>query len=68
MTDSDNKPINLARVRKSKRQQTARGATLCKRGFHKWQTDKNSQFDVKSGKLVTVMRCERCGATRNKLT
>lgn len=68
MANSDNKPVNLARVRKSKRQQTARGTTLCKRGFHKWQTDKSSAFDVKSGKLVTVMRCVRCSATKNKLT
>jgi hypothetical protein len=44
------------------------GRTLCRRGFHKWSTDKTRRFDVKAGKLVTVRRCERCGAERVDLT
>jgi len=45
----------------------AKGKTLCGRGFHKWATDTTTRFDVKEGRLVTVVRCERCGATRNEL-
>lgn len=41
-----------------------RGATLCRSNFHKWEIWKEKQFDVKQGKLVTVYRCSRCGATR----
>ena len=45
----------------------ARGNTLCSRGFHKWTADKKKQFDVREGKLVTLLRCERCDATRTRL-
>ncbi|MBQ0755225.1 MAG: hypothetical protein KBT87_08180 [Gammaproteobacteria bacterium] len=34
---------------------------LCQHGFHRWQVCKEKQFDVKQGRLVTVLRCERCG-------
>lgn len=44
----------------------AKGNTLCKRGFHKWNVLKDQQFDVKQGKLVTVYQCVRCGLTRNE--
>ena len=37
---------------------------LCKSGFHKWRIDREKRFDVKRGKLVTVYRCTRCGATK----
>jgi len=43
----------------------ARGKTLCKRGFHKWTVSKGQQFDVKQGRLVTVYRCSRCGASKS---
>ena len=52
---------------KRERQARARGQTLCRRGFHKWQVDQRKQFDVREGKLVTVLRCERCEATRTGL-
>ena len=42
----------------------ARGRTLCGRGFHDWQIESRRPFDVKRGKLVTLHRCARCGATR----
>lgn len=45
----------------------AKGRTLCGRGFHKWAADTNTRFDVKQGRLVTVLRCDRCGATRSEL-
>jgi hypothetical protein len=43
-----------------------RGKTLCRHGHHKWLIDKDKQFDVKAGKLVTLYRCSRCGKTRVK--
>lgn len=43
-----------------------RGVTLCKNGFHKWEVWQEQKFDVKRGRLVTVYRCVRCGATRNE--
>ncbi len=38
-----------------------KGKTLCRHGHHKWAVDKEKQFDVKRGRLVTVFRCSRCG-------
>lgn len=38
-----------------------RGKSLCRHGHHKWEVDKQSVFDVKTGKLVTRYRCSRCG-------
>jgi len=45
----------------------ARGKTLCTRGFHKWAVDQRKQFDVREGRLVTLLRCERCPATKTRL-
>ena len=42
----------------------ARGKTLCGRGFHKWEIDQNTQFDVKQGRLITVHKCKRCGVSK----
>ncbi len=44
-----------------------RGKTLCTRGFHRWRVAKGRRFDVKQGKLVTVLRCERCGEEKLEL-
>lgn len=38
-----------------------KGNTLCRHGHHKWAVDKEKQFNVKEGKLVTVYNCTRCG-------
>ncbi len=43
-----------------------KGKTLCRHGHHKWQVDKERQFDVKQGKLVTRYRCVRCGTEKIK--
>ncbi len=51
---------------KKQAKEKAKGKTLCKSGFHKWEVDKKKQFDVKSGKLVTVYRCIRCGEIKVK--
>ena len=62
---SMSKPTNLDKFRKRKRKEQARGHTLCGRGFHKWVFDGRKQFDVKQGKLISIERCSRCGATRD---
>lgn len=43
-----------------------KGKTLCKSGFHKWEIDKEKQFDPKQGRLVTVYHCTRCGAIKSQ--
>ncbi|GAB2191068.1 hypothetical protein [Sessilibacter sp. MAH2] len=41
-----------------------KGKTLCRSGFHRWKIVTEKKFDVKQGRLVTVSRCERCGAEK----
>lgn len=43
-----------------------KGKSLCRHGHHKWLVDKERQFDVKQGKLVTRYRCARCGKEKIK--
>jgi len=43
-----------------------RGKGLCRSGFHKWTIVQEKQFDVRLGKLVTLYKCSRCGATRTQ--
>ncbi|HSG89784.1 MAG TPA: hypothetical protein VLA56_11275 [Pseudomonadales bacterium] len=61
------RPGDGARRRRDKAKAKARGRTLCDRGFHKWSVDGSTRFDVKAGRLVTLVRCERCDATRSEL-
>ncbi len=56
-----------ATQRKAKRKLEAQGKSFCKNGFHKWRIDQQKQFDVQSGKLVTIRRCQRCGASKTTL-
>jgi len=56
----------VVQFRRPKASEKHRGNTLCRRGFHKWQAEPGTPFDVKSGKLVTRYRCSRCGATRTE--
>ena len=42
-------------------QEKHKGNTLCRHGHHKWTVDKEKQFDVKQGQLVTIYRCIRRG-------
>ena len=57
------KPVS-ERARRQEKKKRAQGRTLCGRGFHKWRVDTERRFDVKKGRLITLRRCERCGATR----
>jgi len=54
--------------RLNKKKKNAKGNIMCKNNHHKWQIQKEQQFDVKSGKLVTVEKCSRCEKVRNRLT
>lgn len=45
---------------------SGKGAALCRNGHHRWQVLKTLPFDVRRGRLVTVYRCERCGAERSR--
>lgn len=44
-----------------------KGRSLCRDGFHKWRVENERKFDVKQGKLVTVLRCERCQKVQHRL-
>ena len=39
----------------------AKARGMCQHGFHKWKPVNAQPFDVKTGKLVTRLCCERCG-------
>lgn len=58
---------NIIKFKKPSLREKAEGKTLCKSGFHRWKTVTENKFDVKQGKLVTLMRCERCGKEQTKL-
>lgn len=45
-----------------------KGKSLCSHGFHKWELDTEKTFDVKKGRLVTRMRCTRCGVFKVEAT
>jgi hypothetical protein len=55
---------NVIPFKRPSLKEKAKGKTLCGRGFHKWEIDQKKQFDVKQGKLITLHRCRRCGATK----
>lgn len=62
-------PTPMSKILPFKRPRPAerhKGNTLCRRGFHQWQVDKEKQFDSRQGRLVTILRCKRCGATKTR--
>jgi len=54
----------VVRFRRPKASEKHKGKTLCRSGFHKWETDNSKPFEVREGRLMTVLRCRRCGATK----
>lgn len=56
----------VVKFKRPKLSEKHKGKTLCKSGFHKWEIIQEKQFDVQQGRLVTLYRCIRCGATKNK--
>jgi hypothetical protein len=59
---------DVVRFKKPKLSQKHKGKTLCRNGFHKWEIDNSKPFDVTQGKLLTLYRCKRCGATKTGKT
>jgi hypothetical protein len=57
---------DILRFRKPTAAERAKGKTLCSRGFHKWAIDGDTTFDSKQGRLVTRLRCARCGAFKTQ--
>ncbi len=57
---------DLVKFKRPRPAEKHRGNTLCKSGFHKWLADGARRFDVKQGKLVSLYRCARCGATKTE--
>jgi hypothetical protein len=62
------KPTNLKTFKKKKLKEKAKAKTLCRSGLHRWTFDEKKQFDVKSGKLVSIQRCLRCGTTKTMMS
>jgi len=62
------KPMSRSKPKTTNKQSSNKqgGNTLCKSGFHKWKADKNTDFAVKQGKLLTRYICERCGKTKTE--
>ncbi len=58
---------DVIKFRRPSTTKRAQGKTLCSSGFHKWQIAQKKQFDVQRGRLVTLHKCERCGATKTTL-
>jgi hypothetical protein len=52
------------RSRQQLANERARGRTLCRSGFHRWEVATDTRFDVRRGRLVTLERCARCGEER----
>ena len=57
---------NVIPFKKKKLSEIHKGKGLCRSGFHKWEILTEQQFDVKKGKLVTALRCKRCGVTKTE--
>lgn len=59
---------NILPFKRPKASEKHSGKTLCRHGFHKWAASKETRFDVKQGKLLTLLRCTRCKAEKLSLT
>jgi len=57
----------IVKFKKPSLKEKAEGKTLCKSGFHQWKVVTEKKFDVKQGKLVTLLRCTRCGKEQTRL-
>lgn len=60
------KPRSPTQKKKSQ-QKAAKEQFMCRNGHHQWQVKTKQKFDVKEGKLVTVLACKVCGKTQTKL-
>lgn len=62
MTDDNVVPLR----RRQRRRKKSEGDTLCRAGRHRWEVVTESKFDVRQGRLVTLLRCSRCGHERTE--
>jgi hypothetical protein len=53
-------------ARKPAKKDAPKRSVMCQNGHHRWVVWKKKPFDVKQGKLITIFRCERCGAERSE--
>jgi len=51
---------------KKKQKKVAKRSVMCENNHHKWVIEKQSPFDVRTGKLITVERCKRCQKRRTR--
>ncbi len=56
----------MADILPFKRKSVPKRSPLCDSGHHRWAIWQHKPFENKQGKLVTVYRCERCGAERTQ--
>ncbi len=56
----------MADILPFRRKPAPKRSALCDNGHHRWKIWQQKPFDSKQGKLVTVYRCERCGAERSE--
>lgn len=57
---------DVIKFKRPKLSEKHKGKSLCKSGFHKWEVLAEKPFDVKQGKLLSVYKCVRCGATKSE--
>ena len=62
MTEDNVVPLR----RRQRRRKKSEGDTLCRAGRHRWEVVAESKFDVRQGRLVTLLRCSRCGHERTE--
>lgn len=62
MTEDNVVPLR----RRQRRRKKSEGDTLCRAGRHRWEVVTESKFDVRQGRLVTLLRCSRCGHERTE--
>ncbi|WP_075185826.1 hypothetical protein [Teredinibacter haidensis] len=68
MTDKPETTDNVVPLKKKTPAEEHKGKSMCRHGFHKWIIKQDKQFDVKQGKLVTILKCSRCGKEKVQLS
>lgn len=66
MISAGGEMADIIKFKKPKLKDKHKGKTLCRHGFHKWVVCKQKPFDVKTGRLVSMYECSRCGATKTE--
>lgn len=56
----------VVKFRKPSARDKNKGRTLCAHDFHRWEVVAERRFDVKQGRLITLIRCTRCGREKTR--